>query len=96
MPNVRELFSPRLQPSDAIPSPGSSTPDPKDRANLITDVYTKLGIFNPAQAEQAPELLQAGLKEFYAIHPNTESYVSVNLTPSYGQTALIAPTKSKP
>ena len=89
---LTELFTPELKiTSTASNSNTVSNPDPKDQAELITEVYTDLGIFNSATAEQAPELLAPQIEALYLANPDTalKPFLQINLTPAFGLITLL-------
>ncbi len=87
--NIRDIMAAafRSTPQDRI---GSQ--DPADEARLLTTVYTELGLFNPAFAEQVPEILKPRIADLRAAHPGTElqPLVAVRLVPDFGLRALLA------
>ena len=80
--SVYQLFTPAL---GGLALPNSEPKQLSDRADLITKVYTSMGIFSPEFAEKAPELLRAQ-PGILAV----DSFVVVNLTPEYNLDSLMA------
>lgn len=84
MASFEQLLAPSLQTARELP-----IVDTGDRAQLITKVYADMGIFDPEQAEAAPELLRPELNALAKQHPDTESFVAINLTEEFGLRALM-------
>ena len=87
--DIRDIMAPafRNAPQDRIDSQ-----DPANEARLLTTVYTELGFFDPALAEQAPEILKPQIADLRAAHPGTElqPLVAVRLVSAFGLRALLA------
>lgn len=80
--SVKDLFVPSLggrQTHEAAPRVNT------DRADLITKVYTDMGIFSPEEAEQAPEVLRSN-----PLINQIGSFIVVNLTPEHNLESLMA------
>ena len=65
-----------------------------DTAHLIIEVYSKLGLFIPAQAEQAPELLTPAVAELTEVTTtqkiDIEPFLAIDLNSNFALQALIS------
>ncbi len=76
MVNLEHLLAKEYRTSELI------LPDPQDQADLITTVYSELGILSPAAAEKAPEELKPEIEKLYEEHPAMplEPFLAINLS----------------
>lgn len=83
--NVADLLAPEYTGDNKIAT------DPTDEANLIVDVYTKLGLMNEETAEAAPERLSRGIRALHEAHPNKnlEPFVVIQLGRGAAMGALV-------
>lgn len=58
---------------------GGKSVDLSDRANLITELYASLGIFDPETAEQVPDAVRLALEELHRAHSGlTDTQIRVS------------------
>lgn len=89
---ISDPFVPELKVDQSTEVQAVKVIDPKDQADLITKVYSELGLFAAELAEQAPELIIPDMETLASDHANKqlEPFVVVNLTAYFGLRGLIS------